>query len=93
MLLIDFYWHYVLSNFSRDFRLVVRDPKTGGKLPHPVLWYSSTAKQNSPTEYEAEFMRPVNGWTAFFIQVSGASAAGRSDWLNMGRYNSRFNTV
>ncbi|XP_059147518.1 autocrine proliferation repressor protein A-like [Physella acuta] len=66
---VTVYHATTLSDGRRDFRLVVRDAKTGGKLPHPVLWYSTTAKQNSPTEYEAEFMRPVNGWTAFFIQL------------------------
>ncbi|KAI8796905.1 autocrine proliferation repressor protein A [Biomphalaria glabrata] len=66
---VTVYQAKTMDDGRRDFRLAVKSPSSGGSVPHPVIWYSSSATQKSPTVYEAEIMRPLKGWTAFFIQL------------------------
>ncbi|XP_059147465.1 autocrine proliferation repressor protein A-like isoform X3 [Physella acuta] len=58
-----------LDGKRRDFRLVIADPNTGKALVHPVLWFSRSATQVSPTHYIGEVLKPQVGWAAFFIQL------------------------
>lgn len=66
---VTVYHARTLSDGRRDFRLAVMDQNTKKPIPHPVLWQSGAAKQNSPTQFQADFERPLKGWTAFYIQL------------------------
>ncbi|KAH9499586.1 hypothetical protein Btru_074203 [Bulinus truncatus] len=66
---VTVYQATTLNDGRRDFRLAVKNPTSGGSLPHPVLWYKGPATQKSVNVYEAQVERPLRGWTAFFIQL------------------------
>lgn len=66
---VTVYHAQTLDNKRRDFRLFTADPQTGKALIHPVLWFSKSATQLSPTQFEAVLAKPAVGWGAFFIQL------------------------
>ncbi|KAH9499597.1 hypothetical protein Btru_074237 [Bulinus truncatus] len=66
---VTVYYSRTLDGTRRDFRLVVKDPATGGAKIHPVVWLSKQATKVSPTQYEAQVDTPMIGWAAFFVQL------------------------
>uniref|UniRef100_A0A2C9LAQ2 Uncharacterized protein n=1 Tax=Biomphalaria glabrata TaxID=6526 RepID=A0A2C9LAQ2_BIOGL len=66
---VTVYYAKTLDGVRRDFRLVVKDPVTGGPKVHPVVWLSKDATKISPTQYQAQVDTPMIGWAAFFIQL------------------------
>lgn len=66
---VTVYHARTLSDKRRDFRMFIFNNATGKAMLNPVLWHSRAANRLSPTHYEAELLRPPEGWAAFFIQV------------------------